>query len=267
MSIDWSFKELTAIAGFGSDPSLSSGKSKTDKQINGIMQSAADEMISYTFVNATEIELEKDIEVSIINISFATVNPKTIDFLAEIDLECTLGTDEDIQIEARYYSNGTLVPEYQPKTSWNNDGMHLMHLMSFLETLEANTSYDFEVRLILKSGEAKIAPQHIHASVKGQGLAVVDAWDGKIKVADSFSVSHIGKKTFPFNDNSIDMHMETPINGGVFKDVYDFEHIGGAEFDFTDEMRMTTEIAEFNLVDDEGNLYYTDDDNYYVTDR
>ena len=38
MSIDWNSKHSTNLQGFGSDPNLTSGKSKTDKALNGLMR-------------------------------------------------------------------------------------------------------------------------------------------------------------------------------------------------------------------------------------
>lgn len=266
MSIDWNFKQTTSMVGYGADPSLATGKNKTDKVISGILKNTKDELVTYTYVNASEIELERDVEVSVINIKFATLSPKIVDFWAEIDLNAALGLEEDIQIEARYYIDGVMVPEYQPQTSWNNSGMHLMHLLAYLETLEANSGYTFEVRLVLKSGLATIAPQNIHAVIKGQGLAAVNDWNGQLEFKDAFTLRDGRSNAFEFTVSDISFDTQVPI-GAAVSDEFGLVDERGNIFEFADRIRITTQAPEYELITEDDQLIYTESENYIVTEK
>lgn len=191
MGIDWTFKQTTNLQGFGSDPSLASGKSKTDKNLAGLASQAKEnEIITYTFVNAQNISCGELEEISVLNIRFATISPKILDFWAELQLDTSFESDPDlIKVKARYYLDDVLIEERQPITTWNNEGIHLMHLMMWLESLEKNSIHNLEVKLIFERGSALIKPFDIYASLRGQGLVATDEWDGVIDAEDLISVS------------------------------------------------------------------------------
>lgn len=221
MAIDWTFKQTTSLAGYGADPSLTYAKSRADKAINGLLSNTSkDEVVSYTFVNAKRLELSSSYETTVISIKFATVSPRVIDFLAELNLETMLGIDESVDVEVRYYLNDELIPEYKPRTSWNNTGMHLMHLMYFFSDLLKGTVYNFDVRMILKSGTASIAPEHIHAAIKGQGLVAINDFDGLIEVKDDYEPISVPTE-LNLNDaiNSLEFTRSHQI--GPFNDEYE----------------------------------------------
>lgn len=271
MGIDWSFKQTTQLQGFGADPSLSSAKSKTDKALDGLLsQTSKDEIISYTFTNAGEIYLPEDEEVSILSIRFGTVSPKTIDFWAELDLDAEYGTDPDlISVKAFYYLDNVLLTDYYPESSWNNEGMHLMHLMKFLETLEGGKSYKFEVRMIAENGTATIAAQNIHAKLSGQGLVAADEWGGLIEVADDYSGILTGGAEFGYTDTGIvfDWRQNQFIS---ITENYDFSGIGGATFDYTDMgvdietiktiYNFVSEDKDYRVVSEDGNYNIESED-------
>lgn len=267
MEIDWSFKQTTQLQGFGADPSLSSAKSKTDKALDGLLsQTSKNEIISYTFTNAGEIYLPEDEEVSILSIRFGTVSPKTIDFWAELDLDTEFGTDPDlISVKTFYYLDNVLLTDYFPESSWNNEGMHLMHLMKFLETLEGGKSYKFEVRMIAENGAATIAAQNIHAKLSGQGLVAADEWGGLIEVSEEYSGILSGGAEFVYTDAGItfDWRQNQVIS---ITENYDFSGIGGATFDYTDSgVDIETVKTIYNFVsEDKDYRVVSEDGNYNI---
>ena len=204
MSIEWQSKNLTTLQGFGADPSLTSGKSKTDKALNGLMSKTSEnEVVIHTFENAAAFELEDEQDVEILSIRFATVTPKIVNIWHEIKLDVTadpLG-DGVVTCQALYYFDDELIA-YSPETSWNNDGYHLLHLLYFLQGLAGGQLYKWEVHLIIKGGTATIDIGDIHASLYGQGLVALDEWDGFIEVYDTMSLVQSSKATFgTINEN------------------------------------------------------------------
>lgn len=189
MQIDWTFKQTTALQGFGSDPDLADARSKVDKELSGITSKISEnEVIIYSFENSQEFELEDEEEVEVVKIRFATITPKIINLWHEIELDVTADPEGDgvVTCQALFYLNDELI-SYSPITSWNNDGYHLLHLLYFLKELVSGTAYTWEVHLIIKGGSATIERGDIHASLYGQGLAATDTWDGTIDAEDLIS--------------------------------------------------------------------------------
>lgn len=189
MQIDWTSKNLTQLQGFGADPSLTSGKSKTDKVIDGLISKVSEnEVIIHTFTNAQQYELEEQEEQQIVDIRFATINPKIVNLWHEIELDVTADPEGDgiVTCQAVYYLDGEQIT-YSPVTTWNNDGLHLMHLLYFLAELSPNEVHEWEVALIISGGTATIDVGDIHASLYGQGLVATDEWDGYIEASDVIS--------------------------------------------------------------------------------
>lgn len=266
MGIDWSFKQTTQLQGFGADPSLSSAKSKTDKALDGLLsQTSKDEITSYTFTNAGEINLPEDEEVSILSIRFGTVSPKTIDFWAELDLDTEFGTDPDlISVKTLYYLDDELLTDYYPETSWNNEGMHLMHLMKFLETLEGGKSYKFEVRMIAENGTATIAAQNIHAKLSGQGLAS-EGDSGYIEVSDNYSLNIVGEIGFAYSE-SVELTWNDVIDTIDLSDNYSLNVIGDITFGYSDSVYINIITPIYTRITDEDDVRITDDGDVRITD-
>lgn len=185
--------DSSTLAGYGENPALVDARSKTDKEISGLLQKQAEnEVVIHTFENATEYELEDDELVEILRIRFATVNPKVVNIWHEIDLDVEtdpLG-DGIVTCQAFYYIDDELIT-YSPVTTWNNDGYHLLHLMYFLQELTGNQIYEWKVKLKISGGTANIAIGDIHASLYGQGLVASDQWDGTIDAEDIIT-AHFG---------------------------------------------------------------------------
>lgn len=266
MGIDWSFKQTTQLQGFGADPSLSSAKSKTDKALDGLLsQTSKDEITSYTFTNAGEIYLPEDEEVSILSIRFGTVSPKTIDFWAELDLDAEFGTDPDlISVKTLYYLDDELLTDYYPETSWNNEGMHLMHLMKFLETLEGGKSYKFEVRMIAENGAATIAAQNIHAKLSGQGLAS-EGDSGYIEVSDNYSLNIVGEIGFAYSE-SVELTWNYILDTIDLSDNYSLNVIGDITFGYSDSVYINIITPIYTRITDEKDVRITDEGDVRITD-
>lgn len=266
MGIDWSFKQTTQLQGFGADPALSSAKSKTDKALDGLLsQTSKDEITSYTFTNAGEIYLPEDEEVSILSIRFGTVSPKTIDFWAELDLDTEFGTDPDlISVKTFYYLDDELLTDYYPESSWNNEGMHLMHLMKFLETLEGGKSYKFEVRMIAENGAATIAAQNIHAKLSGQGLAS-EGDSGYIEVSDNYSLDIIGQNALSYSDSMTITLYEDEVDESLSEN-YGLDIIGSVTFGYTDSVNINVITPIYTRITDEEDIRITDEEDTRITD-
>lgn len=265
MGIDWSFKQTTQLQGFGADPSLSSAKSKTDKALDGLLsQTDENTIVTHTFVNSAEIELAEDQLTSILKIRFATINAKVIKLLHEIQLDVEITDDSGVgSCTAYYYLDNSLIQSYTPTTTWDNDGLHLMHLLYWLQNLEGGTQYTWEVRLKTEGCTATIDRDWVHALLEAQGLVAADTWDGLIEVSDDYSGILNGGAEFGYTDAGItfDWRQNQVIS---ITENYDFSGIGGATFDYTDSgVDIETVKSVFNLVSEDKDYRIISEDGQY----
>ena len=258
MAIDWTSKQLTQLQGFGADPSLSSGKSKTDKVIDGLISKVSEnEVVIHTFENAQAFNLQEQVEQQIVDIRFATINPKIVNLWHEIELDVTSDPEGDgvVTCQAVYYVDGDQIT-YSPVTTWNNDGLHLMHLLYFLAELEPNSVHEWEVGLIIDGGTATIDVGDIHASLYGQGLVASDEWDGYIEASDVISVMFSGGFVTSLSDDvSISWNDVMSISAS---DVVSVTFGGGFALSLTDEAQIFMSMFEWYWIDELEN-YITDE--------
>lgn len=247
MSIDWTSKNLTTLQGFGADPSLTNGKSKTDKAISGLMsRTRENEVIFYTFENANDYELGDEELVDLLSIRFASITPKIINLWHEIELYVeAVDSSKPIECQAFYYLDGDLIT-YSPITSWDNDGYHLLHLLYFLQSLEAQTIHEWEVKLMISNGTATIDVGDIHASLYGQGLVASDQWDGVIDAEDVISAHFGGSFSVTALTESVTIE-EREIESINATDVVTAHFGGSFEVSFSESVSVLTDNILFDI--------------------
>lgn len=187
------YNQSFTMEGVGQDPALASAKSKTDKNLQGILASTENQeyIRYYDYMNADAYDIGDQKKAKIIDIRYITVKQTHIDFHAEIKLELTSSeqiedeqyTDTDIAVTVTYYLNGYEIRDYVPAETLP-DGTHLLHLM-FTWDSTANMTGTFEVHLSFSGGSAHIARGAARAYLSGQGLAGDGSWDGAISIYDT----------------------------------------------------------------------------------
>lgn len=183
MAYDYTYHGAYTIQGFGSNPALANAKSKTDKQIAGLMsRTNSQETQYYTFTNAGELVIgETDKEI--IHIRFGSSKSTTSIFQAEILCDVESGEDTDTVIaNVKYILNGNELL-YKPVETWI-DGDHLLHLLYFFPIDSAQIN-NLSVRMNAEGGTITIPAASIQACIYGQGLAATDKWDGYIEAEDN----------------------------------------------------------------------------------
>ena len=255
----------SVLEGYGENPALSDARSKTDKEISGLLQRQSEnEVVIHTFENSQAFTLGDDDPVEVVKIRFATINPKIVNIWHEIELNVTADPDGDgvVTCQAYYYIDGTLVT-YSPITTWNNDGYHLLHLMYFIRELVGGQAYEWKVVLKMSGGSATIARGDIHASLYGQGLVAADTWDGNLEASDvitaifdgGFIVNIADTPVIGFEDVSI---ISTP------NDVITAIFGGGLSVSLTENVQFFHEVVWSYWVDDEGDYMTDEDDNAII---
>lgn len=254
---NWKWRGMHKIEAVGKNPFLNA-TSKASRQIETVINNL--KTIENTVLmmnNENDISFGED-WVQLGDISFGMASDKHLTFNAVVKVNMMLsGT-----IAFKYSINGVedlFIHEYQVPL-----GIHTITLFIPIKAAK-NEENTFKVFVRSPNSSGVISFYDFRGAVSGSGIITVD-WDGNINVNDSFNISHIGKKTFPFNDSDIDMVVDSPINGGVITEVYDFEHIGGAEFNFTDELSITTVAPIAKRITEDGRLRFTEADDGRLTE-
>ncbi len=212
---DWKFNDKFTMEGVGENPALANARSKTDKNIAGLMANTEESrMYYYTYTNADSIRIKAGEKKPVISIVFATVKTAELEFKAEI--LCETETDTEGQptiVTATYMYNGEEITSYLP-TETLEDGKHILHLFYPLRAAEGTVNR-WVVSLSSRFGTLMIDKGQILAMISGQGLASKDGWDGTIditeevefdlismrpKFTDSVEVDYPGKKQTGVSD-------------------------------------------------------------------
>ena len=202
MSIDYSFTRCT-FQGFGDDPRLATAKSKTDKNLAGLMSKTQEDKINFVkFVNAQEITVE-DEETPIALVRFALKNKNDVETWAEIKAETDIPTD----LILRYYLDDELVEEYHPENEWmsgfaqayaTGTTAHIITTAAQQNKLKKTTNYNYHLSDVSSetyhewkitaeatTGKIVIAIAGEHITLWAQGLAGEDEWVGFLEAQDT----------------------------------------------------------------------------------
>ena len=218
MSFEYTYHSTYNMEGFGSNPALANARSKTDKEISGLMKknSVANKLQFYTYTNAKEFRVKSQY-VEIINIKFGSLIATRVTFQAEIKLNASLEVINDVYNDIvgtiKYTFNG-MEMDYKPVETWF-DGDHLMHLLYFF-TIEEMKINRLSVEMKCDNGEIVIRRGCIQAAVSGQGLAASDSWDGEINAEDTIGEATINTEpTVVDFDESVSLTLQNIISINV----------------------------------------------------
>lgn len=203
MSIDWTFKELTKFRGYGADPSLSSGKSKTDKALGGVKNSVEGVRIEFTkYINSRTYTLT-DEEQTIADVRFALTSQNDVEIWDELKINAA----DTTKLTLFYYLDGELIDSYTPVDTWKSGGVVLyvegttlcFESTSGSEMSEKTVNYHYHLsdvtaniphtwRVTAKaepSGSVIIGTGDEHLVIWAPGMVGGDEWTGYIPAEDN----------------------------------------------------------------------------------
>lgn len=300
MQLDWTLKQTTALSGFGADPSLATGQSKTDKNLAGLLSKTQNNTFTYyTAANIAEIGLpestiEEPHEVEIFNIKFAAKETVPVEIWHEININLTLHDGPEVDVYApdpdpdpedpdpeeivvghftgekppahcivRYYYDNTQII-YTPEETWDEEGLHIIGTNYFLPAVDNTQAHTWRVTLEMIDGSAVVAIDDAHALLKGQGLVGQDAiWDGEINVEDITGYYEIGRLTITDITDTATIEL-TPENETTAADTItapDFTPLTPVEIE--DAALIIVENIVFNLTSEDGEYNIVSADGVY----
>lgn len=220
MAYDYRFGASYCMQGFGANPQLATGKSKTDKQLEGIRSKIqADTMQYYEFTNASDININET-SARVMRMHYITSKATTLTFQAEIRLTATCKevetsndvTVDDVTVEATYIIAGETITITPTETYL--DGKHILHLLYEFATVGAIADY-MEVYLNVQGGEIDILTGDFSGYLSGLGLASQEGWDGNLDVSDAFSVVSMPSVSVGAYTDTVGANTQTPTGDSI----------------------------------------------------
>lgn len=220
----WKYNGEYKIECTGSDPALASAKSKTDKNLSGLLtQIDASKTITYEFVNTQDLQISSESEAptKIISMAFTSkekasvlflavalleITPKVVDkeisgvikYNQDTETETSGVTTEEVTkevtftyqekthpvVEINYKLNDALIETFKPKQVYH-EGSQILNLYYPLLSVPDDTTNKFEVFLKVTDGNISIKKANVLATITGQGLvAEYYKWDGNIDIKE-----------------------------------------------------------------------------------
>jgi hypothetical protein len=136
--------------------------------------------------------------------------------------------------------------------------------MYFLDTLVGGQAYTWEVKLKISGGTATIGRGEAHALLQGQGLVAKEEWDGLIEIAEEYSLTKHGKKTFAYTGETSFIWYD--VETVTASDTYSLTKHGKKSFDYTDEMNIHMIKQRFRIVSEDGQFVIVSEDGQYIID-
>ncbi len=244
------------MTGVGQDPALSNARSKTDKNIIGLISNTDENtLVHYQFSNTRVIDIADGKRETIASVKFATATKDSeVSFWAELLLETsrlsqTIGeTVSPMTATISYMLNGTMI-DYHPVETYMVEGKHMLPLHYYIGSVKANTIYDLVIMLEMQGGDGSFDTNCVNVLLTGMGLAGTGQWDGTITAEEEFAgINFDGILGTIEEEVQIDSRVPTPVG---FTDRFSFSFasiLGG----MTDSVEFGKVIVYYILSDTEG---------------
>lgn len=223
----------------GKNPKLAAAKSKTDKNITGLLnQVESGKIIVYNFVNAYSFTIGSS-PTEVMTIEFTSKEETTASFMAEMLLDIindevvetvngTLTEDEisddgmttqvtkavsfthtrtgESELLVIYKMNDEEIKTFYPKQTYIQ-GKHILTLFLPISHVVQNSKNTLSMSLKMTGGTATIDESKIRATISGQGLvAGMGDWNGRISITESIdeiTIPELNFRPFGFTDSPV----------------------------------------------------------------
>ena len=201
MALNWSLDNYT-FEGYGDDPALANARSKTDKNISGLMKSTTEnEIVFHNFSNVMAQTFGSEEEITIASLAFTSAQPTTVKIMHEFIFDMLADLASDCSYELRYYLDNELL-SYSPyerigglqgASTGTTEASITRDFFYILKDVEPNLRHTWKVSIITHGvTSTTIDVDHAHITLEGQRLYGETYFDGYISVEEDFTVVGYG---------------------------------------------------------------------------
>ena len=189
--------------GYGDDPDLASARSKTDKNISGLIQTTTEnEVVYYNFANVEPITIQPEEETEIASLAFTCAQKTNVKIMHEFIFDTKSDLSQNGAYELRYYLDEEPIP-YSPYERLGPIGQLTQGDITeasitrdfyyVLKEIDANQRHVWQVKIITHGiTETTIDSNHAHVTLEGQRLYGEDYYGGLIEARDTIEAVGIG---------------------------------------------------------------------------
>lgn len=195
---EYKYNAYMKVSGVGKNPALASARSKTDKNIAGLLaSSSSNEEKFYNFRNFNKIHISDKARELVINQKLGSVKGGNTLFFGELLLDVETS---DTTITVDYVIGENEIHTWHPTETYHA-GSHVLNLFYPFE-LEPNEISRFRVYITASGGAVDIDIDQIRATIYGQGIVGDGAWDNTLEFADTVHLVPItgNVEVIPFGD-------------------------------------------------------------------
>lgn len=265
-------KRGVSLQGVGKNPATASAKSKTDKNISGLLDRVSGTEFRFDVVrpNSESVVINNGRKKLNGNhsIKFNTNGTAQIHVNAEIHLEAEQASaSAPVVAKVWYELDGNKDETWYPIESWQ-DGKHILTLNYHIDADKG--SHAFNIWIEVSGGKITIEPMAL-VTFMGTNIMIQEGFDGLVEVEDELGLIEIGEITVDTSDldddGLIEMISEVRIVGeeelGLINiseltvdltDVYDEVEINKIKF----ELARVLEDDETERITEEGDFRYTE---------
>ena len=265
MDINWTPKGLTEFRGYGSDPALSAGKSKTDKNISGLKGGTdpQDKITVVTYSN-TEAETIGDTWETISHMRIGVMEAQTIQLHGVVKLNLS----EAGTVFVRYVLNEEPLPFIHVCQFPVGDDTITLFLPIPISNEFVN---DLKIQIMSTDGAGTIDVGDVNILLQGAGVTTGN-WDGYIEIEDTYAFPFQAGLGFAYEETAnTDVDFNSSSEELEASDSYSFPFQAGLGFTYTETQntRVTTEARFQKLTTEDGlyNLATEDGDNNIITEE
>ena len=285
---DYTFDVSYAMSGVGKNPALESGKSKNDKNLQGLLsRQNANEVAIYEYTNTSSITIGENENALLCSVDMASKQATKAQIHIEVDLTSVSVTptesyeiDEDNLIhlediwegirdaatkgEVTYMIDATLDEVHQPVESWI-DGKHVLHLMYVL-TMAAGIPTKFRAYLKAVNGEITIPVGGVWFFASGTGLVGEGKWNGAIEINETVADFALVCVTFDSIQESISIEPQVPTAIVVQDNAAEFNLINVVMENTGDSVIINMYAHKFGLITESEETFITESGDVLVTE-
>lgn len=223
MNVTWTYNKSFKVSCYGDNPNLQSSKSKTDKNISGLIRNTAEnEVTYYNFSNVSSLTIGPEEEFDIASLAFTSAQKTTVKILHEFIFDMLADLSQDCSYEIRYYLDDALIA-YKPYerikgmqglTTGDTEFSITRDLFYILKDVTPNIRHTWRVAIVTHGIESTVIDvNNAHVTIEGQRLYGEDYFNGYIEVRENITLIPLGYLGL------------VPISDAVLVSKYDLENI------------------------------------------
>lgn len=263
--------------GYGDDPALVNARSKTDKNIAGLLQNTVEnEVTYYNFANVESISFGSDQETTIASLTFTSAQQTTVKILHEFIMDIEADLASDCSYELRYYLDNELVT-YKPyeriqgiqslEEGETTEFSICRDFFYVLKDVTPSIRHTWKVNIIAHGIEgATIDVGNAHVTLEGQRMYGEDYFDGFVEVSEDIMLIPLGNLEFVSTSDTVEFVFKNVVMPTGNDNITLIEISGMQIATITDTIQVFKESLKFKKITENGYPRLTEDGKRRITE-